>query len=102
MMRIPQARCFFYEDHKRRLKGIFGGVVVSQNAPANAQDHRAMSMNENLESRFFSRLSGHELRNELTIQPIAHDADFIKGGNRFHGSDRNSIRHPDFLAQSLL
>ncbi len=42
------------EDEECRLEGVFGVVVVPEDPEANAPDHRAMSLDEDFQSRLIS------------------------------------------------
>ena len=45
-------RCFAGQNQKGRLKGVLGIVMVANDTTANAEDHRAVAMNEDVKGRF--------------------------------------------------
>jgi hypothetical protein len=48
----PDGERFAGEDQKGRLKGILGVVVIADNSPAHAEDHRAMAPSQGRKGRF--------------------------------------------------
>ena len=55
------------EDYEDRLEGVFGGLGVADDAPADAVDHRSVAADQDFEC---DRVAvGHERREELAVGP---------------------------------
>ena len=60
------------EDEERRLKRIFRRVLVAEDATADSQNHRTMSMDQDTESSLARVMADEELGHELAIRPGPH------------------------------
>ena len=69
----PERAGFPRQDQERRLKGILGVMVIAEYAPANAQDHRPVSLNQRREGQVVDLIgSSRKSIQELAIGQAGH------------------------------
>ena len=74
----PRIRAFRSQHKKGGLESVFSGVLVVEDIPADAEDHRPMPLHQGLEGRLrITSLLGGESRQQLGVR---HPGD----GARFH------------------
>jgi hypothetical protein len=82
---------FLGEHQKRSLKGILGVLRVLQDSPANAIDHRAVTMHDGLERR---RVALRERSfHELTIGLLTQQLGVHSAGKATQNVDQSCRRH---------
>jgi len=60
------------QDQERGLEGVLGRVSIAQDAAADGQDHRPVSMDQDSEGPLAPGLAGEEVRHELPVGPRPH------------------------------
>jgi hypothetical protein len=84
----PEPPAFASEDQKRRLKGVHRFVFVAEDAPADAENHRPMPLDDRFKRRFglFARSRGEPLE-QLAVGQAGCGPDLEK-------HPEPSARHP--------
>ncbi len=83
----PETACLLDQDQERGLKRIIGFIITGQHAPADAEDHGAVALDQQGERELggFAAV-GCESLQELAVGQITCDADVEKGSNFLHES----------------
>ena len=76
---MPERARLFHEGEKGHLKGIFGRVDITQLAATHAQNHRAVTVDQNPQRRLALFAITEQTSHELAIREATNDPHVEEG-----------------------